>query len=65
MSSLSIDALLPALREALGLRHGAVLEAPPVAGKTTRVPLALGETVCYRIRLESKVGPRSRIEVVT
>ncbi|MBU1329810.1 MAG: ATP-dependent helicase HrpB [Gammaproteobacteria bacterium] len=101
MSSLPIDALLPALREALGLRHEAVLEAPPGAGKTTRVPLALlnepwlagqriimleprrlaaraaaerlaselgeavGETVGYRIRLESKVGPRTRIEVVT
>ncbi len=101
MSSLPIDALLPALRETLGVRHEAVLEAPPGAGKTTRVPLALldepwlagqrilmleprrlaaraaaerlaselgeavGETVGYRIRLESKVGPRTRIEVVT
>ncbi|MBB4820088.1 ATP-dependent helicase HrpB [Pseudomonas alcaligenes] len=101
MNPLPIDAVLPALREALAQRHEAVLEAPPGAGKTTRVPLALlgepwlagqsilmleprrlaaraaaerladelgekvGETVGYRIRLESKVGPRTRIEVVT
>jgi ATP-dependent helicase HrpB len=101
MTPLPIDAVLPALRAALLERHEAVLEAPPGAGKTTRVPLALldepwlagrrilmleprrlaaraaaerlaselgeavGETVGYRIRLESKVGPRTRIEVVT
>ncbi|MCP6692734.1 ATP-dependent helicase HrpB [Pseudomonas donghuensis] len=101
MKSLPIDAVLPALREALGQRHEAVLEAPPGAGKTTRVPLALldepwlagqrilmleprrlaaraaaerlaselgeqvGQTVGYRIRLDSKVGPNTRIEVVT
>jgi ATP-dependent helicase HrpB len=101
MISLPIDAVLPALREALARRHEAVLEAPPGAGKTTRVPLALlnepwlagqtilmleprrlaaraaaerlaselgekvGETVGYRIRLDSKVGPNTRIEVVT
>lgn len=100
-SALPIDAVLPALRAALAARHEAVLEAPPGAGKTTRVPLALldepwlagqtivmleprrlaaraaaerlaaelgekvGETVGYRIRLDSKVGPRTRIEVVT
>ncbi|WP_090306307.1 ATP-dependent helicase HrpB [Pseudomonas linyingensis] len=101
MSALPIDAVLPALREALARRHEVVLEAPPGAGKTTRVPLALlgeawlagqtivmleprrlaaraaaerlaselgekvGETVGYRIRLDSRVGPRTRIEVVT
>ena len=101
MISLPIDAVLPALRRALSERHEAVLEAPPGAGKTTRVPLALldapwlagqrivmleprrlaaraaaerlaselgekvGETVGYRIRLDSKVGPNTRIEVVT
>ncbi|KPA89155.1 ATP-dependent helicase HrpB [Pseudomonas asplenii] len=101
MISLPIDEVLPALRQALGERHETVLEAPPGAGKTTRVPLALlhepwlagqtilmleprrlaaraaaerlaaelgekvGETVGYRIRLESKVGPGTRIEVVT
>ena len=41
MISLPIDEVLPALREALAARHEAVLEAPPGAGKTTRVPLAL------------------------
>jgi ATP-dependent helicase HrpB len=101
MISLPIDAVLPALRRALADRDEAVLEAPPGAGKTTRVPLALlgeswlagqtilmleprrlaaraaaerlaselgegvGETVGYRIRLDSKVGPNTRIEVVT
>ncbi|HCL3435120.1 TPA: DEAD/DEAH box helicase [Pseudomonas aeruginosa] len=101
MISLPIDAVVPALRQALGAQHQAVLEAPPGAGKTTRVPLALldepwlagqrilmleprrlaaraaaerlaaelgekvGETVGYRIRLESRVGPKTRIEVVT
>ncbi|UUC51179.1 ATP-dependent helicase HrpB [Pseudomonas citronellolis] len=101
MNALPIDAILPSLRQALGERHEAVLEAPPGAGKTTRVPLALldepwlagqgilmleprrlaaraaaerlaaelgekvGETVGYRIRLDSKVGPKTRIEVVT
>ena len=101
MTPLPIDAVLPNLRRALAARHEAVLEAPPGAGKTTRVPLALldepwlagqrivmleprrlaaraaaerlaselgepvGETVGYRIRLDSKVGPRTRIEVVT
>ena len=101
MISLPIDEVLPALRQALRERHEAVLEAPPGAGKTTRVPLALlnepwlagqkivmleprrlaaraaaerlaselgekvGETVGYRIRLDSKVGPNTRIEVVT
>ena len=101
MISLPIDEVLPALRQALRERHEAVLEAPPGAGKTTRVPLALlnepwlagqrivmleprrlaaraaaerlaselgekvGETVGYRIRLDSNVGPNTRIEVVT
>ncbi|WIE49883.1 ATP-dependent helicase HrpB [Pseudomonas sp. GM17] len=101
MNQLPIDAALPLLRAALSERNEAVLEAPPGAGKTTRVPLALlseswlgeqmilmleprrlaaraaaerlaselgervGETVGYRIRLESKVGPYTRIEVVT
>ncbi|AMA44595.1 ATP-dependent helicase HrpB [Pseudomonas alabamensis] len=101
MISLPIDTVLPALRQALEARHEVVLEAPPGAGKTTRVPLALldapwlqgqtivmleprrlaaraaaermaselgervGETVGYRIRLDSKVGPNTRIEVVT
>lgn len=41
MNSLPIDEVLPALRQALQQRDEAVLEAPPGAGKTTRVPLAL------------------------
>jgi ATP-dependent helicase HrpB len=101
MISLPIDAVLPALKAALATRNEVILEAPPGAGKTTRVPLALlnepwlggqkivmleprrlaaraaaerlarelgetvGETVGYSIRLESKVGPSTQIEVVT
>jgi len=101
MSLLPINAALPAILEALQNRNEVVLQAPPGAGKTTRVPLALlnepwlqgqtiimleprrlaaraaaermanelgekvGETVGYRIRLDSKVGPKTRIEVVT
>ncbi|OLU32145.1 ATP-dependent helicase HrpB [Pseudomonas sp. PA15(2017)] len=101
MNSLPIDSLLPDLRRVLADRDEVVLEAPPGAGKTTRVPLAVldqpwlagqriimleprrlaaraaaerlaselgeqvGETVGYRIRLDSKVGPNTRIEVVT
>ncbi len=101
MSELPIEAVIAPLRSALSLRDEVVLEAPPGAGKTTRVPLALlnepwlagqrilmleprrlaaraaaerlasqlgervGQTVGYRIRLESKVGPGTRIEVLT
>jgi ATP-dependent helicase HrpB len=39
--ALPIDAVLPALRDALAARGAAVLVAAPGAGKTTRVPLAL------------------------
>ncbi len=103
---LPIDAVLPPLLTALAETGRAVLQAPPGAGKTTKVPLALleapwcndgrrnggriimleprriaaraaaarmaallgeevGETVGYRVRLDSRVGPRTRIEVVT
>lgn len=101
MNALPVDEALPRLKEALASRTTAVLVAPPGAGKTTRVPLALldapwlrggkivmqeprrlaaraaarrmaaslgeavGETVGYRVRLDTKVGPRTRIEVVT
>jgi len=101
MDSLPVDEALPRLKAALEARNAAVLVAPPGAGKTTRVPLALldaswlagrkivmqeprrlaaraaarrmaaslgeqvGETVGYRVRLDTKVGPRTRIEVVT
>ncbi|WP_132985977.1 ATP-dependent helicase HrpB [Luteimonas terricola] len=36
-----IDELIPAIRESLAVHPRLVLEAPPGAGKTTRVPLAL------------------------
>ncbi|MCE9524283.1 MAG: DEAD/DEAH box helicase, partial [Alphaproteobacteria bacterium] len=98
---LPIEDALPALKETLRTHHAAVLEAPPGAGKTTLVPLALrdeawasgkkilmleprriaaraaaarmasllgesvGETVGYRVRLDARVGPKTRIEVVT
>jgi ATP-dependent helicase HrpB len=42
-SGLPIDAALPALLDALRTRPSAVLEAPPGAGKSTVVPLALLE----------------------
>ena len=98
---LPIDDVLGSLRAALAERTSVVLQAPPGAGKTTRVPLALlgeswlgdqiivmleprrlaaraaarrmadslgeplGGTVGFRIRGETRVGPRTRIEVVT
>lgn len=97
---LPIDPVLPALAAALQARGVAVLQAPPGAGKTTRVPLHLlralpagqklvmleprriaaraaarymagtlgepvGATVGYRVRLDTRVGPATRIEVVT
>lgn len=99
--SLPINAVLPEILTTLAAHRSAVLVAPPGAGKTTGVPLALldapwlagrqilvleprrlaaraaatrmafllgervGERVGYRVRLESRVGPRTRIEVVT
>lgn len=41
MSSLPIEEALPELHRVLRERNSAVLQAPPGAGKTTRVPLAL------------------------
>ena len=99
--ALPIEEALPGLLAALDTAANAVLEAPPGAGKTTRVPLALldrpwtrggkilvleprriaaraaarrmarmrgeevGDVVGYRVRLDSRVGPGTRIEVVT
>jgi len=101
MAPLPIDSVIPQLKTALQQRDEAVLVAPPGAGKTTRVPLALlnepwlttqkiimleprrlaarsaaewmasllqeavGETVGYRVRLDTKVSKTTRIEVVT
>lgn len=98
---LPIDAALPDLRRALSEHRNVVLQAPPGAGKSTGVPLALlneawrgdarivmleprrlaaravatrmaqtlgeavGRTVGYRTRLETKVSKDTRIEVVT
>ncbi|TNF10631.1 MAG: ATP-dependent helicase HrpB, partial [Rhodobacteraceae bacterium] len=47
--SLPIDVVLPELRAALSAHGLAVLMAPPGAGKTTRVPLALLDQVEGRI----------------
>ncbi len=101
MKSLPVTAILDELQSALAHHGGAVLQAPPGAGKTTVVPLALrdqswlggrrivmlaprrlaaraaagrmarllgepvGHTVGYRMRLERRIGARTRIEVVT
>lgn len=96
-----ITPLLPEIVARLTANPCLVLEAPPGAGKTTLVPLALaeapifsdgkillleprrlaaraaarrmastlrekiGETVGYQVRLERKIGPGTRIEVLT
>lgn len=100
MTVLPVEAVLPELLVAMQNYGQAVLQAPPGAGKTTRVPLFLleaglfsgkivmleprrvaaraaaermasqlgqvvGETIGYRIKGESRVGPETRIEVVT
>ena len=46
---LPIDSLLPELRATLAAHGQCVLQAPPGAGKTTRVPLALLDQVAGRI----------------
>jgi ATP-dependent helicase HrpB len=98
---LPIHAVIEPLKAALAAGNAVVLAAPPGAGKTTVVPLALldapwleggkllvleprrlaaraaaermavtlgestGETVGYRTRLQSRIGPKTRIEVIT
>ena len=51
MIRLPIEDALPALRAALSARGLAVLQAPPGAGKTTRVPLDLLESGLIRGRI--------------
>lgn len=101
MSTLPITSVLPDICEVLSRNVPCILEAPPGAGKTTMVPLALlneawlagkkivmleprrlaakaaarrmasllgepvGQTVGYRMRLETAVSEATRIEVVT
>ena len=100
-TDLPVGAVLPRLQDALRAQPNAVLVAPPGAGKSTVVPLALlgegwargrkillleprrlaaravavrmaqtlgepvGETVGYRMRLDTRVGPATIIEVLT
>jgi ATP-dependent helicase HrpB len=101
MTDLPIEPVLPDLQAALHASPSAVLQAPPGAGKTTRVPLSLldeswlegqkivmleprrlatraaahrmadllgedvGETIGYRMRMDTRVGRTTHIEVVT
>ncbi|MCE7934368.1 MAG: ATP-dependent helicase HrpB [Chlorobi bacterium CHB2] len=101
MPSLPIEPVLPELCAALSQHPNVVLQAPPGAGKTTCVPLALlgqewlrdkkiamleprriaaraaarrmagllgqqvGQTVGYRTRMDTAIGPTTRIEVLT
>ncbi|MCB5205335.1 ATP-dependent helicase HrpB [Neorhizobium sp. T786] len=100
LPNLPITAVLPEITQALASGTRAVLSAPPGAGKTTIVPLALlgepwcngkiilleprrlaaraaagrmasllgepiGDTVGYRMRLDSRISAKTRIEVVT
>ena len=94
------DEALPRLKDALAERRGVLLQAPPGAGKSTLVPLALlespgsgppdpaaraaprgcprnrrrmawlrneavGATVGFRMRLDTRVSRDTRIEVIT
>ncbi len=99
--NLPITPALPEILQALSSHSVVIVQAPPGAGKSTVLPLALlptewlkggkllmleprrlaaravaqrmatklgeraGETVGYRTRLEQRVGPNTRIEVVT
>ena len=56
--ALPIDAVLPAVRAALGDGASAVLQAPPGAGKTTGVPLALLDVPWLRAQRIIMLEPR-------
>jgi len=45
LTSCPIDEILPELKEAIRKHSSVVLQAPPGAGKTTRVPLALLDVI--------------------
>jgi ATP-dependent helicase HrpB len=98
---LPVTEILDELKSILNSHHEAILQAPPGAGKTTLVPLALvtepwlghkkilmleprriatraaahrmadlilepvGQTVGYRMRLDTKVSSSTKIEVIT
>ncbi len=98
---LPVTEVLEELKSALNRHHEAILQAPPGAGKTTLVPLALaaepwlgdrkilileprriatraaahrmadllgesvGQTVGYRMRLDTRVSSSTKIEVIT
>ena len=57
-SGLPVDEALAPLREALGTRRAAVLQAPPGAGKSTVVPLALLEEEWARGKRLIMLEPR-------
>src|SRR5579871_4752417 len=57
-SPLPVDTVLDELREAMAARTAAVLVAPPGAGKTTRVPLALMNESWLRGRKILVLEPR-------
>ncbi|CAA0082002.1 RNA helicase CrhR [BD1-7 clade bacterium] len=101
LAQLPIHTVLADIRSCFQSGHELVLQAPPGAGKTTSVPLALlderwlgdgkillleprriaarnaaqrmadlldekvGERVGYRMRMDTRVGPRTQIEVIT
>ncbi|HNP48693.1 MAG TPA: ATP-dependent helicase HrpB, partial [Bacteroidia bacterium] len=100
-SNFPIHDVLPLVQKTLAENNTVILQAPPGAGKSTILPLALmdqpwltgkkillleprrlaaravswrlaeqlneepGATIGYRIRFETKVGPMTRIEIVT
>ncbi len=100
-SHLPVEEILDLLKQKLCAGNEVVLQAPPGAGKTTLVPLALmheswltskkilmleprriaaksaafrmsdlineapGQTIGYRMRLDTKISPRTKVEVIT